>query len=239
VRSSPLATLVWMAFLGGGGLAVVAAVAGPLIGAGEWYGWKATGIFAGIMVVACAAIARWHPHPVLGAANLVTTIRVMGVALVAGLVGEPATATAAWAALATTAVIVGLDGVDGWLARRDRTTSAFGASYDMETDAFLILVLTVLVWQHDKAGVWVLAGGVMRYGFVAAGWWWPWMAAPLGSSLRGKAVAVAFIAGLAVALAPAVPVPFSGAAAALVLGALAWSFLVDIRWLYGRRGVEG
>lgn len=228
-----------MAVLGGGGIAAVAALAGPLIGAGQWYAWKTAAVFAGMMAVACAAIARWHPHRVLGAANAVTTIRVMGVALIAGLVGEPATVHAAWAALAVTAVIVGFDGVDGWLARRDRTTSVFGASYDMETDAFLILVLTVLVWQHDKAGGWVLAGGVMRYGFVAAGWWWPWMAAPLGSSLRGKAVAVAFIVGLVVALAPIVPVPFSGAAAALVLGALAWSFSVDIRWLYGRRGVEG
>jgi len=236
---SPLAQLVWLALLGGGGIVVAAAGAGPLVGAGEWYAWKTIGVFAGMMAVACAAIGRSHPHSVLGAANIVTTIRVAGVALVAALVGEPATADTAWTALAIITVIVGLDGADGWLARRDRTTSAFGASYDMETDAFLILVLTVLVWQHDKAGAWVLAGGLMRYGFVAAGWWWPWMARPLGSSLRGKTVAVAFIVGLVVALAPVVPVPFSAAAAAIVLGALAWSFSMDIRWLYSRRGVEG
>jgi hypothetical protein len=67
----------------------------------------------------------------------------------------------------------------------------------MESDALLILVLSVLVWQHDKAGAWVLLGGLMRYAFVAAAWAWPWLGGPLRSTLRGKTVAVAFIAGLA------------------------------------------
>ena len=37
--------------------------------------------------------------------------------------------------------------------------SAFGARFDMEIDALLILVLAILAWQHDKAGAWVLAVG--------------------------------------------------------------------------------
>ena len=37
--------------------------------------------------------------------------------------------------------------------------SAFGARFDMETDALLLLVLAALAWQFDKAGAWVLASG--------------------------------------------------------------------------------
>jgi phosphatidylglycerophosphate synthase len=112
--------------------------------------------------------------------------------------------------------------------------SAFGARFDMETDAFFILVLSILAWQHGKAGAWVLLCGLMRYAFVAAGWVLPWMAGPLRSTARGKAVAFAQIAGLSVALAPPVPPPTSVVVAAVTLAALAWSFAVDIQWLSRR-----
>ena len=38
-----------------------------------------------------------------------------------------------------------LDGADGWLARRSGVSSAFGARFDGEVDAFLILALSVAV----------------------------------------------------------------------------------------------
>jgi phosphatidylglycerophosphate synthase len=101
----------------------------------------------------------------------------------------------------------------------------------MEADAALILILSVLVWQHGKAGIWVIACGLMRYAFVAAGWVLPWMAGPLRSTLRGKAVAVAQIIGLALALAPFIQPPLSDGIAAVTLAALVWSFAVDIVWL--------
>ncbi len=44
----------------------------------------------------------------------------------------------------------------------------FGALLDMETDAFLMLVLSTLVWAEGRAGVWVLLIGAMRYLFVGA-----------------------------------------------------------------------
>jgi phosphatidylglycerophosphate synthase len=109
--------------------------------------------------------------------------------------------------------------------------SAFGARFDMETDAVLILVLSVLVWQHEKAGAWVLLCGLMRYGFVAAGWVLPWLARPLRSTPRGKTVAVGQLLGLSVALAPIVQAPISAIAAAVTLAALAWSFAIDVMWL--------
>ena len=48
---------------------------------------------------------------------------------------------------------------------------------DGEVDAFLILALSVEV--APSAGVWVLAIGAARYAFLAAGWAFTWMRAPL------------------------------------------------------------
>jgi phosphatidylglycerophosphate synthase len=120
-----------------------------------------------------------------------------------------------------------LDGVDGWVARRTGTGSAFGSRFDMETDAALILVLAILVWLYGKAGPWVLLSGLLRYLFVAAGWLWPWMGAPLASSVRGKVICVVQIAALIVAMAPTIPPPASSLLAAGALLALSYSFVVD------------
>jgi phosphatidylglycerophosphate synthase len=128
-----------------------------------------------------------------------------------------------------------LDGIDGWLARRARMSSPFGARFDMETDAFFMLVLSILVWRHDKAGAWVVAIGLMRYAFVAAGWWLPWLARPLRSTWRGKAVAVGQFAGLGVALLPVVPVPASTLVSGAALAALVWSFAIDVKFLFKER----
>src|SRR6185503_8589303 len=112
------------------------------------------------------------------------------------------------------------DGLDGWLARRTRMTSAFGARFDMEIDALLILVLATLTWQFGKAGAWVFFSGLLRYIFVAAGWLWSWMQRPLPPSRRRQAICVVQIVGLIVAVAPFVRVPISTMAAAASLAAL-------------------
>jgi len=131
----------------------------------------------------------------------------MLVSLVAALIGEPPVPRAAAAAVGLTALSAVLDGLDGWLARRSGMTSEFGARFDMETDALLILVVSVLVWRHGKAGAWVVLGGLLRYAFVAAGWVLPWMAGPLTPTWRAKAITVAHIIGLTVALSPIVASP--------------------------------
>ena len=172
-----------------------------------------------------------HPFDRFGPANYVTTVRAVLVAGVAALIVLPQAPRVLWFAIGTATMVALLDGVDGWLARRTRMLSEFGARFDMETDAALILVLSVLVWQHGKAGGWVLLCGLMRYGFVAAGWLLPWLRRPLRSTRRGKAVAVCQVVGLNVALAPIVPMPQSAVVAAVTLAALAWSFAVDIVWL--------
>lgn len=215
--------------------AAVAVASGSWIGAGVFYPLSVVAMYVAMMVVVVGVIGAHHPFARVGPANQLTMLRATTVALMAGLLGVPPAAHVAWLAVAATVLVGTLDGVDGRLARRTRMTSGFGARFDMETDAALILVLSLLVWQHEKAGIWVLACGLMRYAFMAAGWGLPWMAAPLGSTRRGKTVAAAQFVGLGVALAPAIPPPFSTASAAVVLLALGWSFAVDVLRLWRRR----
>ena len=138
---------------------------------------------------------------------MATMLRAALVALVTGLVGEPATPIVAASAAGAALLAAALDGVDGWLARRTRMTSAFGARFDMETDVFLVLALSVLAWQYGKAGAWVLLCGLMRYGFVAGGWLWPWLRGPLSPTVRGKAICVVQFVGLSLTIAAGDPAP--------------------------------
>ena len=207
-------------------LVAVAARAGLDLSA--LYPLKAAGVFVAVTVLAIGFVGAHHPFQRYGPGNLTTTLRAALVGLVAGLAGEPGipivAASAAGAGLAATA----LDGVDGWLARRTRMTSAFGARFDMETDVLLVLALSVLAWQYGKAGAWVLLCGLMRYGFVVAGWLWPWLRGPLAPSVRGKAICVVQFVGLSLTIVPAIRPPFSSLVAAVTLAALAYSFLVDV-----------
>jgi phosphatidylglycerophosphate synthase len=149
------------------------------------------------------------------------------VAGLASFIRRPATSTVAWSIVFIAIVAALLDGIDGWVARRTGTVTAFGTRFDMETDAALILVLAILVWQYGKAGPWVLLSGLLRYLFIAAGWLLPWMRAPLASSLRGKVICVVQIGALIVAIAPTIAPPTSSVVAAAALLALCYSFLVD------------
>jgi phosphatidylglycerophosphate synthase len=166
-----------------------------------------------------------------GAANRLTSVRAAGVALVAAFVGEQITPGAAWTIVAFTIVLLILDGVDGRLARRHGQVSAFGARFDMETDAALTLVLAMLCWQADKAGAWILIVGLMRYAFVAAGLLWSWLARPLPYSRRRQTVCVLQLAGLLAVLSPLFPVPASSLVGLVTVLMLAGSFAVDIGWL--------
>ena len=131
-----------------------------------------------------------------------------------------------------------LDGVDGRLARSSGMSSSFGARFDMETDSVLVLAMSMLAWQHGKAGAWVLGIGLMRYAFAAAGKALPWLAGPLTPTMRGKTVAVVQMGALSFVLAPFVPVPLSTAAAAIAFAMLVWSFAIDIGRLWRARGAH-
>ena len=198
---------------------------------GAFYPGKATVLFAAGMCAAFGYLGAHYPNVRFGPANYVTMIRVMVVALIASLIGEPAIPAAAMAASIATAVMTVLDGVDGWLARKSGMASTFGARFDMETDAALVMGMSILVVLHGKAGLFALLGGLMRYVFGLAGWWLPWMGRPLRPTRRAKIVTVCHTVSLSVALAPFVPVPLSALAVGATTIALAWSFAVDVQRL--------
>ena len=92
----------------------------------------------------------------LGPADHVTLTRAMLACGVAALTVNSFSRPSRVAVLVAIAVVaLLLDAVDGWVARHTRTASALGARFDMEVDAFLILVLSVCVAR--TTGWWVLA----------------------------------------------------------------------------------
>lgn len=170
-----------------------------------------------------------------GAANAITLLRAALVVLLAAFVGESADAAPVAASAAVLAGVAALlDGVDGWIARRSDTATDFGARFDMETDALLILVLALLAWQWGKAGSWVLLAGLARYAFVAAAGVLTWMRRPLPPSRRRRAVCALQSAALIACLAPVIAPPASTLLAAMGLVALLLSFALDIHWLARR-----
>jgi phosphatidylglycerophosphate synthase len=202
----------------------------------ELYPLKAGVLFAIVIAFTVVLMHDNHPFARYGPANQITTVRAVLVALVASLIGEPRLpAVATWAA--GLSVIVGmLDGMDGWLARRSRMASDFGARFDMEIDALLVLALAILAWRYDKAGAWVLISGLLRYFFLAAGWRWRWLQRPLPPTRRRQAICVVQILALILVMVPAVTPPVSTVLSAVALGALCYSFLVDIVWLWRMKG---
>ncbi|MFF0108841.1 CDP-alcohol phosphatidyltransferase family protein [Streptomyces hirsutus] len=166
-----------------------------------------------------------------GAANRVTLGRAILVGGVTALVADsfqdspPVTLF-----VGLTAVALILDGVDGKVARRTGTSTPLGARFDMEVDAFLILVLSVYVSM--AMGPWVLLIGGMRYVFVAAARVWPWLNAALPPSTARKTVAALQGVLLLVAGANLLPHLVNVGVAALALGLLVWSFGRDVLWLW-------
>lgn len=182
---------------------------------------------AGLLGLLTVAMRRAHRRS-LGPADLVTLARAVLVGGVTALVGEGlATGRTAVAALVVlAAVALALDAVDGQVARRTRTASPLGARFDMEVDAFLILVLSAHV--AGLVGAWALAIGAMRYAFVAAGWVLPWLRGPLPPSYAAKTVAALQGVVLLVASAQVVGHLLAVVLVAAALALLSWSFGRDV-----------
>ena len=221
-------------------------------------------MLATISAIVVRGLPGHHPFPRFGPANLVTLGRAGLVCALAGsMVGSVAGSVAdsiagpaadslapasigsqeralvrgmapSWVPWLLAGLAALLDAVDGWLARRAHLASRFGARFDLEIDALLILVLSALAWRWERAGAWILASGAMRYVFVAAMSVRPWLGAPLPPSTRRKAVCALQVVSLLACLLPIVPAAPAQAVAARGLAALTLSFAIDIRWLWRR-----
>jgi phosphatidylglycerophosphate synthase len=185
---------------------------------------------AGIAVVVAAGITvmsrtgRWS-----GPADRVTlarTVLIGGCATIAVLILDGALSARPLWLLALALPALALDGVDGFVARRTGTASAAGARLDMEMDAALLMVLSLVAVR--SLGWWVLAIGLMRYAFVLAYRIRPQLRQPLAFSQFRRVVAAIQGVTLAVALSPVLPLPFARTAVAIALALLVISFGRDV-----------
>src|SRR5579859_355698 len=139
-------------------------------------GW-AVGLSAGVAINGALTygLSRYGLK-CLGVADWVTLARATLAVGAAALVAESFAHHSPVAVLVSVAsASLALDAIDGWIARRTKTAGPFGAQFDGEVDAFLILVLSVYVAR--SFGSWVLIIGAARYVFLAAAWPLPWMRA--------------------------------------------------------------
>jgi phosphatidylglycerophosphate synthase len=222
-----------------GPLAGLAAALGLLVAVAATVGLPASGWAAGVAAAVVLAltlnVGLVHAGTAhLGPADRVTLTRATLVCAVAALVVHPGVGTAAIPTVTVLASIaLVLDGVDGWVARHTGTASGLGARFDMEVDAFLILVLSVAVsrtWGH-----WVLLIGGARYGFWAAGALLPWLRANVPFRYWRKVVAAIQGVVLTAAASAVVPHALTGAALVVALALLTESFGRDVWWLRAHR----
>ncbi len=198
----------------------------PAIAAGQGF---ALYLVIGLLVFAAMPPSLWENF---GLANGITLCRAVFVAFLAAFIGNLADQDRlAWMLAAVAFLAFALDGLDGAVARRSGTCSPFGARFDMEVDALLILIVSLLLFASGKLGAWVLLIGGMRYGFIAAGVLWRPLRAPLPPKARRRYICGLQVVALAICLAPPMgPVPATLVAGG-ALAALSLSFLIDIVWL--------
>ena len=194
-------------------------------------GWLLGAAYAGVTCAALTLAMRRSGARALGPANQVTLARATLVGGVAALVASSFSRPVPVAVLVTlAAVALALDAVDGQVARRTNSTSALGARFDMEVDAFLILVLSAYVAR--PLGAWVLAIGALRYAFVAAAWLLPWLRGTLPHRFTRKVVAATQGIVLAVASSGLLSQPMAVVLVGASLAVLVWSFGRDIGLLW-------
>jgi phosphatidylglycerophosphate synthase len=235
VVGNPLPSIASVALL-------TAALGGLLAHEAHWAGRHVIAGLIGYAVVSViialtAGIGRGRVG--FGIANQVTLLRAGLVCLIGGaLLASGPSSLLGWSLAALVAAALSLDAVDGWLARRLGLSSNFGARFDLEIDALLILILALLVWRADRVGGWVLAIGLLRYLFVLAGSLLPCLRRPLPPSWRRQAVCVQQGVTLLFCLLPPVSTVLASLTAGLALSSLLASFAIDIIYLARARAAD-
>ncbi|GMV69946.1 MAG: hypothetical protein AMXMBFR76_23850 [Pseudomonadota bacterium] len=190
------------------------------------------------LLMALAALWIWRrlpehtPHDRWGWANHITAAR--GWLLLLWLAWGWNAAAAGWGSVVLGTVFLLADGLDGALARRQRTASPFGARFDLEVDALFVGVASLLLWRIGSVGAWILLGALLRYGYLAAGYRWPALHTPLPPSRRRAICGVTHAALLTAGFAPILPAALVQALLFFGLLQLSASFLIDVRAQLGR-----
>jgi phosphatidylglycerophosphate synthase len=217
------------------------AATGPVLLGSGLLGWQLSWLSASTaafcFLVLAALIARHSRARSFGVADVVTLSRGLGVCFLAGLAlqaladGLPQHGVLIMIIMGTLCLM--LDGVDGLVARARGEASAFGARFDVETDAAMLIVLSVAVAALGIAGWWVLAIGAIRYGYVAMSLVVPALRTPLPYRYSAKVIAVVQAVALLAALTFKLSHGEHWLSITFLLGALAslfWSFGRSVIW---------
>ncbi len=126
-----------------------------------------------------------------------------------------------------------LDSVDGHVARSTGSVSSVGARFDVELDAWLVLVLSVAA--TTAYGAVMLVPGLAYYVFRLAGLVWPWLRHPLPPSTRRRVIGALLGVALLAIAAQVLPPQVSPYVMALTVVAPASSFGWDVTLLRRQR----
>jgi phosphatidylglycerophosphate synthase len=228
VRTGPLAGLIFHVAV----LALLAVSVG--LGTAGWVVGATSGV---VTFVALGHGLQRSAAVAFGAANCVTATRAGLIGGVAALTADSFTRPAPVGVLcALTTVALALDAVDGNVARRTGGGTALGARFDMEADAWLILVLSAFV--AESFGAWVLAIGAMRYVIWLATALVPWLRGPVPPRYWRKVVAAMQGVTLAVAASGLLPPSVSATVVAIALLFLVESFGSELLWRWRRQSLR-
>jgi phosphatidylglycerophosphate synthase len=199
-----------------------AAVAAALAGESIWFGAGGAASLLGWVVL---GDRPWTRGELGTLANAVTLARIAGCALLPLVF--PLLSPVQFTLLLYALLLI--DALDGAIARRSGRTTPFGARLDLEADAFLTLMMCLILSNGGLVGPWILVAGLWRYvyaGLVAA--------VPVRGeeprSRRGRAIAALLMLSLSSSflLGPRWAPP----AAALGTVLVSYSFVRSLLWSY-------
>jgi len=176
-----------------------------------------------------------------GLANQLTVFRGLLICLLVGFLFLRAPDGAlAWAPCLIFSTALIMDGLDGFLARLRRETSAFGAFLDLDLDALGTLVGILVAVHYARLPDWYILAGIAYYLFSGGKWWRAergLVLRPLPASRYRRLVAGAQSVFIAVALLPVTTLSISGTTAALVIVPVLAGFLRDW-WVVAGYGIR-
>ena len=143
-------------------------------------------VYLGLITLIFGTLVYYHRShwqifgPWGGTANVLTVTRGLLLLGLAGGVAELNT----YVALGLGILVLVLDGLDGYCARKYHTVSAFGDVLDKEVDALYVLTFGIIIADQQWAGSWIILPGLLRYGYVVGLSFLDRPPSPSGSSFR-------------------------------------------------------
>lgn len=176
--------------------------------------------------------------PSLGPATLLTVVRGVCVAFLAGFLLLPRpTEALVWLPATLYGLAALLDYADGTLARITGHVTELGTRLDVEIDALGILIAPLLAVAYGQLPAWYLLAGAARYAFVAGKRYRRWRGKPIHDLPSGpisRTLAGVQMAFLAAVLSPLLTPPEVTLLAVAVLVPFLANFLRDWWHLTGR-----